>query len=79
MAQKTKVSLQAEKRTQHSTRSRRPTRLKKPDALRFTSYSTGRPAIAAQHLIDFIDQRFDDKSLDAYKLQFAAHPCCSRY
>lgn len=26
-------------------------------------------AIAAQHLIDFIDQRFDDKSLDASKLR----------
>ena len=26
-------------------------------------------AIAAQHLIDFIDQRFDDKSLDANKLR----------
>jgi putative ATP-dependent endonuclease of OLD family len=26
-------------------------------------------AIAAQHLIDFIDQRFDDKSLDVSKLR----------
>lgn len=35
----------------------------------YTLFNRASKAIAAQHLIDFIDQRFDDKSLDASKLR----------